>query len=113
MQKPGTQSPGSPSQLSTEVGIDDDQLAGVVGGAGTPNPSASSKKTDLNLNALDLETAMMTVQANRAQILEHEERTHQPPSQEEMERLQKLSHTRDEAMHTMEESRSSIIGNMR
>ena len=40
MQKPGKDSHGSKGGLSAEVGIDDDVLSGIVGGAGTPSAAA-------------------------------------------------------------------------
>ncbi len=65
MQKSGKDSNGSKGGLSAEVGIDDDALSGIVGGAGTPTaaPSKPGTHTDDHLNALtnaiDVEPAVL------------------------------------------------------
>ena len=98
----------------------------LVAGGGQSEATAIPQNTPIDLNSMDIETALMLVQEQRAKILEEQLRTQLSATeggnsqQMDMLRLQSLSNKRNEAfdlmtnfIKKMQENRSSVIGNMR
>ena len=93
--------------------------------AGEGQPSATSIQgtggiSSADISSMDLESALMMVQQHRTKLLNDQTDSMSNSQQMDMLRLQSLSNKRNEAFDVMtnfvkkmQDSRSSIIGNMR
>ncbi|KOS68337.1 hypothetical protein AEA09_07055 [Lysinibacillus contaminans] len=100
----------------------------LLSGAGQAPASANStglnvggiNKSSIDIQAMDLETALMAVQSQRAALLDAQIDSMNNSQQMDMLRLQSMSNKRNEAfdemsnfLKKMQDARSSIIDNMR